>query len=106
MGSTVPSMLLQPVINISLNARVEIFGRLRRIPTQLPTALTLDTTVRSQTHKDKLVQLRIYIRLAQLNGLWRGYLPTRVKSLRDSFGRIELLVLPALEEIVAVTARA
>jgi len=98
-------MHLQPVINISLNARVKIFGCLRRIPAQLPTAFTPGTRVRPHVRKDELVRLRVQIRLAQLSNLWRRYLPTRVKSLSDRFDHSELLVLSALEEIVSVAAR-
>jgi len=97
-------MLLQPVVNIGLNARVEIFGRLPRIPTQLPTTLAPGTRTASHIRKHKLVRFWIQVRFAQVNSLGRRYFSTGVKSLADRFDSSQLLVFPALKEIESVTA--
>lgn len=99
------TLLLQPVINIGLDARVEIFGGLGRIPAQLPTTLTPSTRVASHERKVELVRLGVQVRLAQLYRFRRRHLPTRMKGLADRFDHGELPILPTLQEIVSVTAR-
>lgn len=95
-------LILQAVVDIGLNTRVELFGRLRRIPAQLPATLALRTRVGSHLHENELVRLWIQICFAQLNCLRRHYLPARVKSLGDHFDNSQLLVLSALKEIESV----
>jgi len=97
-------MRLQRVINIGRNARVEILGRLQRIPAQLPTTLASRTSIDSQFHKSELVRPRIQVRLAQLNCLRRYHFPAGIKSPGDRFGNSKLLEFPALKEVESVMA--
>jgi len=99
------SMCLQPVINIGLDARIEILGRLEGIPAQLPTTLSPSTRVGSHPQKSELVQLGVHVRFVQLNSLRRRHLPAGVKILGDHLNCGKLLVLPTFEEIVPVAAR-
>ena len=98
-------MCLQPAIDLGSDARIEILGRLRGIPAQLPTTLAPSTSIDSHPKKGEPVRLGVQVRLAQLDSLWRCQLPTGVKFLGDRLDHSELLVLPTLKVIVPVTAR-
>ena len=98
-------VVLQIVINIGLDARVEILGGLRRLPAQLPAAIAPSASIGSHLQKCELVRLRVQVRSAQLNSLGRDHFPTSVKSLGDRLDESELLILSTLEEVVSVTPR-
>jgi hypothetical protein len=99
------SSSLQYVVNVGLDARVEILRGLGRIPPQLPTVVTPRTTICSHPHQveDELVRLRAQIGFGQLRNLRRCDLPTRVKCFGYCFDRIELRVLSALKEVESLT---
>ena len=98
-------MRLQPVSDVSLDARIEILGRLLGIPAQLPTTLAPSTRIGSHPQKGELVQLGVHVFFVKPNSLRRCHLPASIKSLGDYLNHSELLVLPTLEEIITVAAR-
>ena len=103
--SSVSPQLLQAVINIGLNARVEILGSLRRVPAQLPTTIAPSASIGSHLPKCELVRIGVQVRLAQLDSLGGNHFPTSIKVIGDHLYESELLVLSTLEEVVTVTAR-
>ena len=104
MGRTL-SCRLQQVVDIGLDSRIEILRGLRGIPTQLPTTVTPSTTIGSHPYQveNELVRLRSQIGFGQLGDFRRCNLPTGVKCLGNSFDRIELPILSALEEVESFT---
>ena len=96
----------QAVINVSSYALVEIFGRLRGVPTQLSATVTSGTRIVPHLQKVpvELIALVAQISFGQLNGFGGCDLPTCIKRLGNLFRRIPLPVLPAVEEVISLVA--
>ena len=91
------------MVNLGLDARVEILSRLRGVPPQLPAALAPRAGVGSHLQNRTFIQLRIQVRLAQLNSFRGRHLPPRKERLSDRLRQWQLFVLcSALEEVESV----